>query len=171
MVEKDVDDEIVHLLCYQTRKTASLSGQHPRGAPIVIVAHTTLEWARRNSRATGRDRRCLEEVQQRVFRLLRLGGDPKSDILESKVITWRQCQVTKPVSSKDSCMLLASYPPLVLAGDYFTESTFGGCLASAFAAAASLAEALLHVTGSHGKRAFSDGGASQSSKRRRQAWR
>merc|ERR1712113_1341705 len=133
-VEKIVDDGIIHLLCYQTRKTVQVGG--PRSAKgLAIVAHTTKEWARRNARANGRDQRLLAEVSERVKQLLRLN---RERLLASKVMTWKQCHVTKPVPSdpvNGPCMLVSSEPPLVLAGDYFTESNFGGCLKSAFAAA------------------------------------
>mmetsp|Transcript_95311 Transcript_95311/g.204574 ORF Transcript_95311/g.204574 Transcript_95311/m.204574 type:complete len:82 (-) Transcript_95311:114-359(-) len=46
-------------------------------------------------------------------------------------------------------MLLSSSPPLLLAGDYFAESNFGGCLCSGFAAADALAGALRGDSGVH----------------------
>merc|ERR1712146_440949 len=60
-VEKIVDDNVVHLLCYQTRKVSSIGGEKPRDC-VVVIAHTTIDWARKNSRAGGRDQRLLNEV-------------------------------------------------------------------------------------------------------------
>lgn len=141
VVEKIVDDRIVHLLCYQSRKTAHLGGGVSKKG-LAIVAHTTVEWARRNSRANGRDQRLLEEVAEQVKWILGLG---RARLLASKVITWKQCHVTKPISTNRTdgpCMVGCSAPPLVLAGDYFTESNFGGCLKSAYAAVDNLTKAL-----------------------------
>lgn len=139
-VEKLVKDPIVDLLCYQSRKTALLGGPSPRGG-VAVVAHTTLEWARRNARANGRDQRLLNEVVESVKWALGL----RARVLASKVITWKQCHVTKAVAGsrgQGPYMLLHSTPPLVLAGDYFTESNFGGCLCSGFAAADAVAAAV-----------------------------
>lgn len=140
-VEKVVDAGPVHLLCYQSRKTAELSGDAPAGA-IAVVAHTTIEWAKRNARANGRDDRLLQEVAEHVKGLLGITAPLSRVLLASKVITWKQCQVTKhvpPPRNSGPCMLVSERPAMVLAGDYFTESNFSGCLKSAFAAAEAVA--------------------------------
>jgi len=147
-LEKIVDDSVVHLLCYQSRKVRHTGGQVSRSG-LAVVAHTTVDWAHRNSRANGRDKRLLDEVSERVRKIVGLG---RTRLLASKVITWKQCQVTKAISSGSPdrpYMLISSAPPMLLAGDYFTESNFGGCLKSAFAAADVLAEKL---SGCYGKR-------------------
>jgi len=136
-IEKVIEDRVIHLLCYQTRKTAHLGGGGSKNA-VAVVAHTTVEWARQNARANGRDQRLLDEVAEQVKWILGFG---RARLLASKVITWKQCHVTRPVSANRSdgpCMVACSSPPLILAGDYFTESNFGGCLTSAYAAADNL---------------------------------
>lgn len=142
-VEKVVDDNAVHLLCYQSRKTKNLNGT-PQDAGVVVVAHSTVEWANRNARANGRDQRILSEMTEKVGQILKLKGSLARTMLGSKVITWKQCQVTKaaPKSQHGPCMRPSSGPTLALAGDYFTDSSFGGCLQSAFAAADVVVEAL-----------------------------
>merc|ERR1712061_883252 len=60
-VEKLVDDKAIHLLCYQSGKVSLMGGEVSRRG-VAVVAHTTLEWARRNSRANGRDQRLLDEI-------------------------------------------------------------------------------------------------------------
>jgi len=143
-VEKVVDKGPVHLLCYQSRKTAQLSGADPAGS-IAVVAHTSLEWAKRNSRANGRDERLLWEVAEHVKELLGLEVPLSRAMLGSKVITWKQSQVTRPSPASRAhgpCMLACQSPALVLAGDYFGESNFSGCLKSGFAAADAVASAL-----------------------------
>jgi len=121
--EKVVKDPIVHLLCYQSRKTVEVGGPAPLNG-VAIIAHSTTEWARKNSRANGRDQRLLNEVVEQVKQIL---GMNRTKLLASKVITWKQSQVTRAVGAQSSdgpCMLISHDPPLLLAGDYFTESNF-----------------------------------------------
>lgn len=149
LVEKAVDNTKVHLLCYQSRKAALLSDSQPDGA-VVVVAHSTLDWARKNARVAMRDQRVLHEMADAVGAILRLDRGISSRLLASKAITWRQCQVTRPVSFQmpdGSCMRLSDTPPLVLAGDYFTESSFAGCLKSGVAAATVVAKLLRQSKG------------------------
>lgn len=171
-IEQIVDDNTIHLLCYQTRKTARVGGPVAKGG-IAIVAHTTTEWARRNSRANGRDQRLLDEVAERVKKIIGLN---RTRLLASKVITWKQCHVTRPIpasSPESPCMLISSDPPLILAGDYFTASNFGGCLKSGFAAADLLANLLTSASGgsdNRGKRKSFDSDDNRWRKRGRNAW-
>lgn len=140
-IEMMVDDGMVHLLCYQSRKT-SLAGKSVARAGIAIVAHTTIEWAKKNSRANGRDQSLLNQMAERVKDII---GIRRERLLASKVITWKQCQVTRPIPvgpTEGPCMKLSQHAPLILAGDYFTESNFTGCIRSAFAAADTLADVL-----------------------------
>lgn len=133
-VEQVVDDDVVHLLSYQSRKTARASGEAPHGA-IAIVAHTTLAWAKRNQRSNGRNQKLLSEVGERVGHLLGLDSSLLRVMLASKTITWFQSQVTKAIPSSAElgpCMIVdGGGGPLVLAGDYFTESSFGDACAVA----------------------------------------
>lgn len=142
-VEHLVDDEIIHLLCYQSKKTTQAGGPES-GASCVLVAHTTVEWAQANIRASGRDRKLVMEVAERVRDIMGFKATLKSFLRKFKVITWKQCQVTSPAAMQDSspCLLVSKAPPLVLAGDYFSESSFQGCLKSGFAAAEALARQL-----------------------------
>jgi hypothetical protein len=141
-VEKVVDDSTVHLLCYQSRKAMKLSGVPPEGG-VAVVAHSTNEWARRNAQKGGRDQRLLAEMAEKIAQILQLGNLART-MLGSKVITWKQSQVTKALtgSSQAPCMMTSSGPALALAGDYFTDSSFGGCLKSGFAAADGIAKLL-----------------------------
>jgi len=152
-VEKVVEQGPLHLLCYQSRKTEQLSGASPSGA-VVVIAHTTLQWAKRNARASGRDDRLLYEVAEYVKCLLAIDAPLSKVMLSSKVITWKQCQVTRPTPvshASGPCMLVSQSPALVLAGDYFTESNFTGCVRSGFAAAEAVAGALTGCTPECGK--------------------
>eukprot|EP00930_Biecheleria_cincta_P097282 TRINITY_DN89002_c0_g1_i1.p1 TRINITY_DN89002_c0_g1~~TRINITY_DN89002_c0_g1_i1.p1 ORF type:complete len:513 (-),score=69.98 TRINITY_DN89002_c0_g1_i1:98-1636(-) len=147
-LERVVDDSVVHLLCYQSRKTHYAGGQMS-GSGLAIVAHTTVDWARKHSRANGRDQRLLDEITERVRTIVGLG---RTRLIASKVITWKQSEVTKAISPGNPdrpYMLISSDPPMMLAGDYFTESNFGGCLKSAFATADALAD---NLSACYGKR-------------------
>lgn len=165
-IEQIVDDNILHLLCYQSRKLRVVGGQVSKDG-LVVVAHTTVEWARRNSRANGRDQRLLNEVSDRVSKIMGLG---RARLLASKVITWKQSQVTRAIPSgrlDGPCMSVRSTAPLILAGDYFTESNFGGCLKSAFAAADSLVQICSKERGKRKHTASLDSGGH---KRSRYGW-
>lgn len=142
-IERVLDDGVLHLLSYQSRKTAQIGGVSSPEAGCVVVAHTACEWAQANIRANGRDRRLVAEISQHVTGLLGLKGPLSKHVLASKVITWKQCQVAvtyAPAQKQVNCLLVSGDPPLLLAGDYFTESSFAGCLKSGFSAAEALAE-------------------------------
>lgn len=105
-----------------------------------IVAHTTHDYSRKNRNAGGRDRWFLEAVADRVLhQYLKLPPSVRVNraLVGSKVITWKQCQVAKSIPGAHGlkCQPIGHGPPLVLAGDYFTQSSFSGCAASASDAA------------------------------------
>jgi len=144
LLEKTVDDGTLHLLCYQSRKAAHVGGGSP--APgVVIVAHSTIEWAKRHARAGGRDKRVVNELLEHTCATLGLRSGTKQIVQASKVITWKQCQVTQAIPADPvtgPCLVGKDSPPLVLAGDYFSDSSFQGCLESGFAASEALAARL-----------------------------
>lgn len=130
-IEKTIDDDMVHLLAYQSRKTSVVGG--PKTKSPAIVAHTSLEYSKQNWQAGGKDRWFLDAVADRVIHKY-LGvpaGTRVNNVLAgSKVITWKQCHVTKPIpgaAEYPKCQPVGNGPPLVLAGDYFAQSTFTGC--------------------------------------------
>mmetsp|Transcript_76506 Transcript_76506/g.164083 ORF Transcript_76506/g.164083 Transcript_76506/m.164083 type:complete len:451 (+) Transcript_76506:46-1398(+) len=142
-IEKQIDDDMVHLLAYQSRKTAVASGT--KNASAVIVAHTTHKYSSENRNAGGKDRWFLDAVAERVlYGHLGLARNLRINrvVQGSKVITWKQCQVTKAIEGSGEfprCQPLSDSPALVLAGDYFTQSNFSGCAASAADAAKAVA--------------------------------
>lgn len=154
-LEKQVDDDMIHLVQYQSRKTAALGGL--QSSSPVLVAHTTLEYANRDL-GFGKNRRLDIITTRIIYQYLRVPGHVKLSkvVLGSKVINWRTSQTVKPLvkgsAAHPRCLPLSQEPPLVLAGDYFTESNFTGCEASARDAAASVFAALQdeHVS-SHGQ--------------------
>eukprot|EP00434_Breviolum_minutum_P042946 symbB.v1.2.038250.t1/scaffold5887.1/size22752/2 len=72
---------------------------------------------------------CLAELLQLEESVL------KSNVLDSKVVHWRQCQVQKLMSEAAQMMMVD--PMMILAGDYLAKDagSFQGCLESAEAAA------------------------------------
>eukprot|EP00747_Dinoflagellata_sp_TGD_P194742 gnl/TRDRNA2_/TRDRNA2_62517_c0_seq1.p1 gnl/TRDRNA2_/TRDRNA2_62517_c0~~gnl/TRDRNA2_/TRDRNA2_62517_c0_seq1.p1 ORF type:complete len:461 (+),score=47.17 gnl/TRDRNA2_/TRDRNA2_62517_c0_seq1:86-1384(+) len=144
-LEKQIDDDMIHLMQYQTRKTVAIGGLQS-GSPV-LVAHTTLEYSNRDL-GFGKNRR-LELISNRIiYQYLQVPARVKLKevVLDSKVINWRTCEVKKPLVRRSvsypSCLPLSQNPPLVLAGDYFTQSNFTGCATSARDAAAAVFAAL-----------------------------
>mmetsp|Transcript_49476 Transcript_49476/g.153013 ORF Transcript_49476/g.153013 Transcript_49476/m.153013 type:complete len:405 (-) Transcript_49476:7-1221(-) len=125
-VEKRVRSDSVELLVWQSWK----NGDPPEG-PQVVVAHTS-------GRARGDKRSMLRPIMNEACRILRV---PPGAVASNKVITWYQSQVTSSPSGRP-CLVASEAPPLILAGDYFTSSTFSGCAQSAAAAAAEAARLL-----------------------------
>merc|ERR1719171_2241191 len=66
---------------------------------------------------------------------------PTKAVTSSKIITWFQSQVMSS-TSRTQCLVMSESPPFILAGDYFTSSTFTGCVQSATAAATAAAKLL-----------------------------
>eukprot|EP00435_Cladocopium_sp_Y103_P019537 s2051_g4.t1 len=102
---KLVDDDVLHLLCYQSRKTEIASKTASGG--LVLVAHTTREWAKLHAQRGGKDERLLKEVAACVQKLIGLEGPLSKLTSVSKVITWKQSQVERPVSSEGPYMVVS----------------------------------------------------------------
>merc|ERR1712232_112143 len=109
----------IELLAWQSRK----DGEAVEG-PHVIVAHTP-------PGARGNKQQAEPRIIDNACRLLQL---PKRAVTSSKIITWFQSQVLSK-TSKEPCLVACQQPPLIMAGDYLTASTFTGCVQSATAAA------------------------------------
>mmetsp|Transcript_73938 Transcript_73938/g.128244 ORF Transcript_73938/g.128244 Transcript_73938/m.128244 type:complete len:479 (-) Transcript_73938:46-1482(-) len=124
--EKRINKPSVELAIWQSRK----DGEPPEG-PQVVVVHTP-QGARGNKHQA--EPRMTGEICQQL-------GINHRAVKSSKIITWFQSQVLSK-TSKTPCMVACSSPPLILAGDYFTSSTFTGCVKSANAAAAEAAKLL-----------------------------
>jgi len=107
------------LLAWQSRK----DGESPDG-PQVVVVHTP-------PGARGNKNQAEPRLISEACRLLKL---PDQAVTSSKIITWFQSQVLSK-TSPSPCLVASESPPLVLAGDYLTASTFTGCVSSATAAA------------------------------------
>lgn len=109
----------IELLAWQSRK----DGESPDG-PQVVVVHTP-------AGARGNKNQAEPRLISEGCKLLKL---PQQAVTSSKIITWFQSQVLSK-TSPSPCLVANESPPLILAGDYLTESTFTGCVSSATAAA------------------------------------
>lgn len=127
-VEKKVKKEggLAEVVIWQSMKDGE-----PLDGPQVLVVHTVQGVSANKHQA---ESRMVREITQG----LRI---PSTAITSTKLITWFQSQVLSN-SSIGECLVGSEEPPLVLAGDYFTASTFTGCVQSAFAAADEVARML-----------------------------
>lgn len=124
-IEKKVKGDLLELLFWQSRKNGD-----PQDGPQVVVAHTWQDIKGNKSLS-----RAMVDEACRILKLY-----PRV-VKENKVITWYQSQVTSARKGK-SCLVASDAPPLILAGDYFTSSSFTGCVQSASAAAEEAAKLL-----------------------------
>jgi len=140
-VERLVDDDLVHLVAFQSRKV----GTAGNGDPIAVVCHTIPEAAQ-----PPKDK-CLRAVQQWLLRNLGIEGPAEKHVLGSKIQTWGKCQVEKSTAhALHGRLCLASVEgsmPLAVCGDYFSGPTVTDALRSAAAGATAVAEALRHHVG------------------------
>lgn len=74
-------------------------------------------------------------------------------VIDSKVVHWRQCQVTRSRQERSArvkkCMVASTAPSLIIAGDYLVHAeiagSFEGCLESATEAARAACDVLLGI--------------------------
>eukprot|EP00746_Dinoflagellata_sp_MGD_P162306 gnl/MRDRNA2_/MRDRNA2_89807_c0_seq1.p1 gnl/MRDRNA2_/MRDRNA2_89807_c0~~gnl/MRDRNA2_/MRDRNA2_89807_c0_seq1.p1 ORF type:complete len:421 (+),score=83.94 gnl/MRDRNA2_/MRDRNA2_89807_c0_seq1:64-1326(+) len=126
-IEKKVEKEsMVEMLIWQSRK----DGEPPEG-PQVVVVHTP-------QGARGNKQRAEPEMIGAACKALNISHKA---VTSTKIITWFQSQVLS-TTSRTPYMVASESPLLILAGDYFTQSTFTGCAQSATAAAAKAAQFL-----------------------------
>lgn len=119
-VEKSASGSSTEHIFWQSRKDGE-----PADGPQVIVAHTPRG-------ATGNKHQAEPRIIGDVCRLLKL---PSKAVTSTKIITWFQSQVlSSNASPSQPCLVACEQPALILAGDYFSSSTFSGCVRSAGAA-------------------------------------
>lgn len=116
----------LELVIWQSKKDGL-----PAEGPQVVVVHT-------GPGVKGNRSQMEQRMQSEAWKLL---GMPPRAATSKKLITWYQSQVLS-TSSKAPCLVINESPPMVLAGDYFTASTFTGCVRSATAAAEAAAKLL-----------------------------
>lgn len=128
MLEKQVEKAggLVEFMVWQSKKDGE-----PLDGPQVVVVHTIQGVTASKHQA---ESRMTREALQAL-------GVPQTAITSTKLITWFQSQV-QTTRAAGRCLVASEKPPLVLAGDYFTSSTFTGCVQSAYSAADAVASLL-----------------------------
>lgn len=131
-----VEDSPIHLIARQDVKGRS----HDNA--VALVLHSTPAFAASNLQVAKQYNRPPKEPGKAALisslaELLQMKvPELEKEVLDSKVVHWRQCQVQKPLQDLGSAMLVD--PMLILAGDYLAQDaagSFQGCLDSAEAAA------------------------------------
>lgn len=151
-------------------------------AAIAVTLHSTTAFAAQNLQDSRHANKSPTQFGQRRLvaafaELLSMPlGDLESLVIDSKVVHWRQCQVRHPFQNailQDTrpCLVAGIVPGLVLAGDYFADSSmagsFEGCLESADAAARAVCD-MLWGTDAHVQDASASASAATDSTRVRQ---
>jgi predicted NAD/FAD-dependent oxidoreductase len=148
------DDDVVRYISVDTRMReggaaaaaggVAAMGGGPGAAPasanvgVAVVVHTSVSYGAAHVDDSADE--VQETVLQRVAKLVP-GLPPPAEV---KCHRWRYSQVTDKCQlppghageapAPSGAALVSSSPPLLLAGDYFTESNLEGCAASAAAA-------------------------------------
>lgn len=133
-----IDDDLIHLVAYQSRKVGAAGD----GEPIAVVCHTIPEVAQ-----PPKDK-CVRAVQQWLMRKLGVQKPAEKIVLGFKIQTWGKCQVEKSAASiLKGALCLSSVEgssPLAVCGDYFSGPTVTDALRSASAGATEVVKALRH---------------------------
>lgn len=127
MAEKLHGGDVIDLAIWQSRKDGEVAD-----GPQVVVVHTP-------QGARGNKQQAESRMRGEILNSLKI---PSKAVSSSKIITWFQSQVISTTSHMQ-CLAACQAPPLILAGDYFTSSSFSGCAQSAAAAASEAAQLLL----------------------------
>lgn len=121
----DTSLEGVHLIAWQNAKHGAVA----HGDPIQLVVHSTC----------GANWNGPEEALKAVSQLCGLPlSQLKGLLLESKVIDWNICQMVQPLESIPTKLRLQEpcfeHGRILVAGDFWSQSSFLGCYCSAKAA-------------------------------------
>mmetsp|Transcript_85989 Transcript_85989/g.224169 ORF Transcript_85989/g.224169 Transcript_85989/m.224169 type:complete len:304 (+) Transcript_85989:3-914(+) len=132
----DLDDQHcgVHLMAWQDAKRTALDGRSvsgvPHGSPVTVVTHSIC--------GADSETAADQAIEALALRLGIACAVLKSMVLHQKVIDWRVSQMTRPLeglvcdfSLSEPCFAQGS---LIVAGDFWTQSSFLGCFCSALAA-------------------------------------
>lgn len=140
VVQKTVNDDLVHYVTYESRKRSVLLGKC--SSRVVLVCHTTAEAMWHYKRA-----QCVQAVQERVLSdYLKLpAAQAGRMVCRTHSRCWGKCQVTQSISdvlNKETSYVASSAfdaPPLALCGDYFSGLTCTDAVVSAICAADAIA--------------------------------
>ncbi|XP_060880776.1 renalase-like [Metopolophium dirhodum] len=122
-IEWDVqfmDDETFRYVSIENRKREQYN------SPDCVVFHTTKEFGQKHIKGTTES--MFQILNDKVNKLFPDWPLPAS----SNVHKWLYSQVTTPYNNNPGCILLNESIPILAGGDSFTQSTFNGCVESAF---------------------------------------
>lgn len=117
---KFINDEIFRYVSIDNRKR----GQYD--SADCVIFHTTKEFGQKHKEETKDS--MLQMFTDKVKELFPDWPLPVS----SNVHKWLYSQVTTPYTNSPGCVLLNESIPIIAGGDCFTQSTFNGCIESAF---------------------------------------
>lgn len=117
---KFINDEIFRYVSIENRKR----GQYDSADSVIF--HTTKEFGQKHIEKTKDS--MLQMFTDKVKELFPDWPLPVS----CNVHKWLYSQVTIPYTNSPGCVLLNESIPIIAGGDCFTQSTFNGCIESAF---------------------------------------
>lgn len=117
---KFLDDETFRYVSIENRK------RDQRDTADCVVIHTTKEFGMKHINKTKED---ISGVLGETFDKLFPEWPSPASISVHK---WLYSQVTTPYNNHPGCVLLNESIPILAGGDCFTQSTFNGCIESAF---------------------------------------
>lgn len=117
---KFMDDETFRYVSIENRK------REQRNTADSVVIHTTKEFGMKH----------IDKTKEDIFEILRETFDrlfPEWPLpVSCSAHKWLYSQVTTPYNNRPGCALLNDSIPIIAGGDCFTQSTFNGCMDSAF---------------------------------------
>lgn len=117
---KFIDDKTFRYISIDNRKR----GQYD--APVSVIFHTTKEFGQTHIKET------KESVFQMLFNKVNelFPNWPSPELCN--VHKWLYSQVITSYSNRPGCIVLNESIPIIAGGDCFTQSTFNGCIESAY---------------------------------------
>ncbi|KAL5234443.1 hypothetical protein ACI65C_001853 [Semiaphis heraclei] len=117
---KFMDDETFRYVSIENRKREQYN------SPDCVIFHTTKEFGQKHIKETKES--VFPMLNDKVHKLFPDWPLPAS----CNVHKWLYSQVTTPYNNSPGCILLNESIPIIAGGDSFTQSTFNGCIESAF---------------------------------------
>ena len=139
------DNDVIRYVSVESRKHVGNSNVcSTLPTPLSILVHTSVPFGLENEMSSA------AEIEEIILRNLALVLPTLSGVvpLHRELVYWKESQVSKGLlwgDKEGSAFFPTSEGKskgVVLAGDYFTESNFEGCLNSAFSAATVVHQAL-----------------------------
>ena len=152
---KDADADVLDAVVIQSADGELSERERANLSPVLTIQASEAFWRFRSRDEAGSGGRA--ETQRLLLRAVR-DLEPRVNMpppSQTKIINWRTSQVLTPSRAPGVALIASSSPPLILTGDWATESSFDGCVAAAIAAVDLLLRAVpqgdgSEVTGSPG---------------------